>query len=114
MIDFTNVVLMKNKIQREIVQDYKKLLIDDIVGNYELCRESIKEAMDKIKAAQEEIIKTSQGGIEEIKKKQEEYDLKYKEAESDKKELEKLLKELKMATSKRADELERAIKGFAE
>ena len=70
--------------------------------------------MNKIKSAQEEIIKTSQGGIEEIKKKQEEYDLKYKEAESDKKELEKLLKELKMATSKRADELERAIKGFAE
>ena len=114
MIDFTNVVLMKNKIQREIVQDYKKLLIDDIVGNYELCRESIKEAMNKIKAAQEEIIKTSQGGIEEIKKKQEEYDLKYKEAESDKKELEELLKRLKMATSKRADELERAIKGLAE
>lgn len=114
MLDFTNIALLKNKIQREIVQDYKKLLIDDIVGNYELCRESIKEAMDKIKAAQEEIIQTSQGGIDEIKKKQAEYDSKYKEAEADKKELERLLKRLKMATSQRADELEKAIKGLVE
>lgn len=113
ILDFTNIVLLKNKIQREIIQDYKKLLIDDIVGNYELCRESIKETMAKVKAAQEEIILTSQGGIEEIKKKQAEYDAKYQEAEADKKELENLLRKLKMATSQRADELEKAIKGLA-
>lgn len=113
MLDFTNIALLKNKIQREIVQDYKKLLIDDIVGNYELCKESIKEAMEKVKIAQEEIILTSQAGFEEIKKKQAEYDAKYNEAESDKKELENLLKKLKMATSQRADELEKAIKGLA-
>jgi len=114
MLDFTNIALLKNKIQREIVQDYKKLLIDDIVGNYGLCKDSIKEAMEKIKAAQEEIIQTSQGGIEEIKKKQEEYALKYEEAEADKKELDNLLKKLKKVTSQRADELEKAIKGLAE
>lgn len=113
MLDFTNIALLKNKIQREIVQDYKKLLIDDIVGSYELCRESIKETMTKIKVAQKEIIETSQGGIEDIKKKQAEYDAKYQEAEADKKELENLLKKLKMATSQRADELEKAIKGLA-
>lgn len=114
MVNFTNITLLKNKIQREVVQDYKKLLIDDIIGNYELCRESIKEAMIKVKMAQEEIIHTSQGGIEEIKKKQVEYNAKYQEAETDKKELESLLKKLKMATSQRADELEKAIKGLAE
>lgn len=114
MLDFTNISLLKNKIQRELVQDYRKLLIDDIAANYELCKESIKEAMDKIKSAQEEIIQTSQGGIEEIRKKQAEYDSKYKEAEVDKKELETLLKKLKMATSQRADELEKAIKVLAE
>ena len=114
MLDFTNIILLKNKIQKEIVQDYKKLLIDDIVGNYELCRDSIKEAMSKIKEMQEEVIRVSQGGIEEIKKKQAEYDTKYKEAEQDKKELEELLKKLKYATSKRADELETAIKKLAD
>ena len=90
------------------------MLIEDIVGNYELCKESIREAMMKVRMAQEEIIHTSQGGIEEIKKKQAEYNAKYQEAEADKKELENLLKKLKMATSQRADELEKAIKGLAE
>lgn len=113
MLDFTNIDLLKNKIQREIVQDYTKLLIEDIVGGFEICRESIKEAMEKVKTAQEEIIETSQGGIEEIKKKQAEYDKKYQEAVEDKKELEELLKTLKLATSKRAEALEKAIKDLA-
>ncbi len=113
MLDFTNIVLLRNKIQREIVANYKKLLIDDIVGSYELCKDSIKETMAKVKAAQEEIIEASQGGIEEIKKKQAEYHAKYQEAENDKKELEALLKNLKMATTQRADELEKAIKNLA-
>ena len=113
MLDFTNIVLLKNRIQRELVQNYKNLLIEDIIGSYELCRETIKETMAKVKAAQEEIILTSQGGIEEIKKKQAKYDAKYQEAEADKKELENLLKQLKMATSQRADELEKAIKDLA-
>lgn len=114
MLDFTNIDLLKNKIQREIVQDYKKLLIDDIVGSYELCREVIKETMARVKAEQEEVIKASQGGIEEIKKKQAEYAAKCQEAENDKRELESLLRKLKRATSQRADELEKAIKGLAE
>lgn len=113
MLDFTNIALLKNKMQREIVLNYKKLLLEDITGSYELCKESIKETMVKVKAAQEEIIEASQGGIEEIKKKQAEYDAKYQEAEKDKKELEGLLKKLKMATSQRADELEKAIKSLA-
>lgn len=113
MLDFTNIALLKNKIQREIVQNYKKLLIDDIVNSYELCKDSIKEAMTKVKADQEELIITSQGGIEEIKKKQAEYDAEYREAEQDKKALEALLKNLKIATSQRADELEKAIKSLA-
>lgn len=113
LLDFTSIELLRNKIQQEIVQNYKKLLIDDISGSYELCKDSIKETMTKIRAAQEEIIQVSQGGIEEIKKKQAEYNEKYQEAEADKKELESLLKKLKMATSQRADELEKAIKNMA-
>lgn len=113
MVAFTNIALLKTKIQREIVANYKKLLIDDITGSYELCRESITETMVRIRTAQEDIIKTSQGGIEEIKKKQAECETKYREAEADKKELDALLSRLKTATTKRADELEKAIKGLA-
>jgi len=78
-----------------------------------LCKDSIKETMEKVRKAQEEIISTSQGGIEKIKEKQEEYNKKYQEAEQDKKELDNLIKSLKMATSKRADDLEKAIKDLA-
>ena len=42
-----------------------------------------------------------------------EYNAKYQEAEQDKKELDNLIKTLKTATSKRADELETAIKSLA-
>ncbi|MDX7594788.1 hypothetical protein SJ620_27150, partial [Citrobacter freundii] len=60
LLDFTHIELLKSKIQREIIQDYKKLLLDDITGSYELCKESIKETMEKVRKAQEEIISTSQ------------------------------------------------------
>lgn len=113
MLRFTQIELLKNKIQGEIVQHYKKLLLDDIIETYELCKESIKEAMAKVKEGQEEIIKASQENIKDIKKRQKECDAKYKEAEQDKKELESLLQTLKTATSKRAADLENAIKNLA-
>lgn len=68
--------------------------------------------MRKIKLVQEDIIKTSQGDLEEIKRKQEEYTKKYQEAEADKRELERSLSKLRNVTKKRADDLERAIKNL--
>lgn len=112
LIDFTNIALLKNKMDREIVSNYKKMLVEDIVSSYEMCREEIRETILKIKAAQEDIIKTSQGGIEEIRKKQKEYTQKYQEAQEDKEELNKLLLKLQVATKKRADDLESAIRGL--
>lgn len=88
------------------------MLVEDIVGSYEMCRDEIRETIVKIKTAQEDIIKTSQGGIEEIHKKQKEYTQKYQEAQADKEELNKLLLKLQVATKKRADDLESAIKGL--
>lgn len=51
--------------------------------------------------------------LKKSKRSQAEYHAKYQEAENDKKELEALLKNLKMATTQRADELEKAIKNLA-
>ena len=90
----------------------RQYLIEDIQNSYTFCKEELQEAMAKIKASQEGIIKDSQGSIEEIQKKQEEYARKCQEAEEDKKALETLLKRLKMTTEKRADDLERAIKAL--
>lgn len=112
--DFTQIDRLNGKIEREIVANYQKFLTDDIKNSYLFCREEIKEAMGKIREAQEEIIKVSQGGAEEIRKKQAEYAQKYQEAEKDKKELENLLRRLGNVTKKRADELEKAIRNLGE
>lgn len=110
--NFTNIELLKGKIDREIVVNYRQYLIEDIRNSYMFCKEEIQEAVTKIKASQEEIIKASQGSIEEIRKKQEEYSRKCQEAEADKKALETLLKRLRNTTKRRADELEKAIKAL--
>ena len=112
LLDFTNIKLLKTKMQNEIVANYKKILVEDISENYEICKETIQDTMKSIKNAQNELIETSQGGIEEIQKKKQEYSEKYREAEEDKKELENLLKQLHNATTNRADELTAAIKNL--
>lgn len=112
LIDFTNIDLLRSKIKSEIVENYKKLLVEDIAGTYEMCRDEIRETMIKVKRVQEDIIKTSQSDMEEIRRKQEEYTRKYQEAEKDKKELDRLLTKIRIATQKRADELERSIKNL--
>ena len=113
LLDYTNIEMLKRTIKNEIVSKYEELLIEDIKGTYDICKESITFAMNNIKKNQQEIIDTAQGGIEEIKKKKEEYEKKYKEAEEDKKELDHLIELLRKQTSDRADELAEQIKDLA-
>ena len=87
-------------------------MIEDIKDSYLICKEEIQGSLAKIKESQEDLIRTSRGGLEEIIKKQKEFTRKYNEAKSDKKELEALIKKLRGLTQKRADELERAIRAL--
>ena len=112
LYDFTNIELLKRKLNTEVVANYHKLLVDDIVGSYQMCKDEIKDAMAKIRHMQEEVIKVSQSDADEIRRKQEEYTKKYKDAEADKQELNELLSKLRRATQQRADELETAIKNM--
>lgn len=110
--NFTYIGKLKNKIQDEVVANYKKYLNEDIRSSYMNCREEIQETMTKLRESQEEMIRTSRGGIEEIRKKQQEYEKKCKEAEADQEALESVLKLFKDTTRKRASELEKAIKSL--
>ena len=112
IMEFTRIDYLRNKIQKEIIDKYKEFLIEDISESYKLNQYEIQLTMKKIKESQEEIIKTAQGSLEEIRKKQEEYTKKYQEAEADKQNLDKLLKTLQTLTKRRADELESSIKAL--
>ncbi len=112
LMNFTNICLLRNKIEREIVSRHKEIMIEDIENSYFICKEEIHTCLKKIRGEQEDIITTSKGGIEEIIKKQKEFTQKYEEAKNDKKELEVLINKLRIITQKRADELEQSIKAL--
>ncbi len=112
LCDFTQIESLKRKIKHDIVDRYKNLLVEDVANSYLTCKEEIQSSMRNIKKEQEEIIKTSQGGIEEIRKKQKEFTQKYEETRDEKQELESIINRLHTITQKRADELERAIKAL--
>lgn len=112
LYDFTGIQALKRKLEEEIVSKYKEMMVQDIENSYSMCREEILGMTKRVKKEQNEIIKTSQGGIEEIKKKQAEFTEKYEEAQKDKKELEGLISRLQYMVKKRADELEESIQAL--
>lgn len=109
LLDFTNITFLKNKIQREIVQSYKKILVEDIKGSYIQCKNSIKETMNNIKIKQEEIISMSQTDIKDLKIKQREYEEKYKEMMKEQEDRRDTINILKIKVSQFAEEIEEGI-----
>ena len=112
LLDFTSIELLKRKLDKEVVTNYKAILIDDIRENFLLCKSEISELMHKMKANQQEVIEISEKGIDEIRRKRDEYARKLDETVTDKKEMDKLLKTIKLATTKRVEELTLAIKSM--
>lgn len=111
--DFTKIELLKSKLQTGIVSQYKRLMVEDIVSSYHFCVEEIKEKMISLKQEQEEIITASTKGIEEIKRKQMEYEEKLAKSVQEKNEISVLIKEIRLATTKRVDELVMSIKNLS-
>lgn len=112
LLDFTGIDLLKRKLDKEMVANHKSILIDDIRENFILCKNEISELMHKIKVNQQEVIDVSEKGIDEIHRKRDEYAQKLEETSNDKKEMDKLLKAIKLATTKRVEELTMAIKSM--
>ena len=115
LLAFTNIDNLKTRLNENIIKNYKKILVNDIKNSYDICRDEIRDCMEKLKVAQEDIIKTSQGSLEDIRKKQQECVEKYQETEKDKKELERLFQNLvvrHILPQQRADQLEASIKAL--
>ena len=110
LVDFTNIDFLKTKLKKEMISEHKQLLTKDIIEAYKICQEELNEKMSAIKSEQNEIIETANSGIEAIRSKKNEYEHKLSEMKAEKEELAVLLKEMKLATTKRADELIREIR----
>ncbi|MEQ2464163.1 dynamin family protein [Niallia hominis] len=113
LLDFTGVDSLKRQIEKEVINNHKVLLIQDIRETYLLCKEDIRELTSKMKQGQLEVIEYSEKNIHEIQKRKAEREQELVEIETDKKELETLLTLVKQTTSSRVKELTEAIKGMA-
>jgi len=110
LADFTNIDFLKTKLKKEMISEHKQLLTKDIIEAYKICQEELNEKMSAIKSEQNEIIETANNGIEAIRNKKNEYEQKLSEMKAEKEELAVLLKEIKLTTTKRADELIKEIR----
>lgn len=110
--DFTNIRLLKSKLQDEIISKYKEYMVNDIISSYKDYSAEIREKIDLAKKEQQELINTSQQDIDEIKRKKEEYQEKLNSAIKEKEDFSKMIRQIKYATTQRADELIRNIRGI--
>lgn len=110
--DFTGISALKRKLDSEIVARYRELLLEDIRNNYEVCKETISAAVQRIKANQQEIIDVSQKSLDELETAKQENDAKLAAARQDQEELEELVAEIQKQTSERTQRLTAAIRGL--
>jgi GTPase SAR1 family protein len=109
LLMFTGVDLLKRKLDREVLANYKTLLVNDIAEHYQMCKQDIQSLTTSIKDNQQELIDLSEKGIDEIERKRVEYEAQLAEMANDKKELVQLMKTIKNTTSQRVKELTSAI-----
>ncbi len=110
--DFSNVEMLKIKLRDEIIERHKELLLEDLTQDYKSNKEDIIMKFNLIKERQESILKASNEGIAEIRKKREESFKLLEENKIEEKEMQQILKQIQIATSKRADQLFNTINGL--
>lgn len=110
--EFSNVDALKIKLRDEIIVKHKELLLEDLTQDYKNNKEDIITKFNVIKDREESILKASSEDIEQIRKKREESFKLLEESKAEEKEMQKVLKQIKIATSKRADELFKTINGL--
>lgn len=110
--EFTNIDNFRAKINTELVENSKRILVEDINNQYSYVREDLLKTLGGIEAAQNEIIETAKKGREAIESKRKEYEQKVDKAKEDSQSLERMVDKMKRVTQKRADDLLNAIRGM--
>lgn len=112
LIEISQINQLKRKLEDEIITKHKKLLLDDLFQAYAIQKEEIVKLLQMIKQNQEEILSAADAGIEEIRAKREASLKQLQETEEEKANLDKLIKQIKVATTKRAEDLYQTIRNM--
>lgn len=112
LLDFTGISNLKRKLGDEIVARYRELLLEDIKSNYDASREAVAEAVQKIKAHQQELIDAASKSLDELEALQKENAGKLAKAQEDQKELEELVAKIQKQTGTRTEQLVAAIRSL--
>ena len=110
--EYSNIDLLKAKLNEEILVKHKKLLIEDISDSYKNNKIDLSNLLEAIKTNQEEILAIADADIDSIRKECESSKLILEQAQAEKLDMEKALKQIRGLTEKRAEELYAQIKGL--
>lgn len=112
LLEFTKIDLLKKKLDNEIIIKHKHLLLEDLKQNYSFLKEELVQLFLSIKQNQAELLEAANGNIEDVRKKREGSLQLLQESEKEKAELSRMLKQLKLLTTKRAEDLYSTIRGL--
>ena len=105
LIDYSKIENLKTKLNQEIIEKYKSLLIKDIKAIYESNKEDIEDLFINIKNNQLEILELANADIDKIKNEKDKNKEILKESEEEKEKLEKTLNEIREEIDQQAKSL---------
>ena len=112
LLDFTGVRQLKHRMDTEILEQYRRLLLEDIRNGYEQIKENITELMQQVCQRQKEIIAMSSQGLEAAKQKAEDLQKQQQKMETDTAVLESLYQQIKESTEVRKKQVTDAIRAL--
>lgn len=110
LIEYSQIENLKMKLNQEVIEKYKVLLVNDIKATYQSNKEDIEDLFTKIKNNQLEILELTNSDIDKIKEEKEKNKKILEENKREKKEMERFLKQVRIMTNQRAESLYKEIK----
>ncbi len=110
LIEFSQIENLKMKLNQEVIEKYKALLVNDIKATYQSNKEDIEDLFTKIKNNQLEILELTNADIDKIKEEKEKNKKILEENKKEKEEMERFLKQVRIMTNQRAESLYKEIK----
>ena len=110
LLSFTGIDDLKRRMENEIIDKYKNLLIDDIRNSYGLLKDNISELMQTVCKRQDEVIVASSKSIDELREMKEKNLRDLDEARRNQEELNQLYKMVKETSSKQIKQITKSIR----